>query len=94
MSQRTMLTTRSFLRLRYAVVIIGARRMKPMTATDIESFRRSLGLSQAELADRLGVSQASVSQWESGKKRPRKTVLKLLDAIRATTRQSFQKTAI
>lgn len=68
--------------------------MKPMTAADIEQFRRSLGLSQAELADRLGVSQASVSQWESGKKHPRKTVLKLLDTIRQSARQSFQKTAI
>ncbi len=68
--------------------------MKPMTAQDIESFRRSLGLSQAALADRLGVSQASVSQWESGKKRPRKTVIKLLETIRETTRKTFRKAAI
>jgi len=54
-----------------------------MTAADIETFRKTLNLSQAELADRLGVSQASVSQWESGKKRPRRTVLLLLESLRA-----------
>jgi DNA-binding transcriptional regulator YiaG len=68
--------------------------MKTMTAQDIESFRRSLGLSQAELADRLGVSQASVSQWETGKKHPRKTVLKLLETIRNDARKTFRKAAI
>lgn len=54
-----------------------------MTAADIETFRKTLNLSQAELADRLGVSQASVSQWERGKKRPRRTVLLLLESLLA-----------
>jgi DNA-binding transcriptional regulator YiaG len=53
-----------------------------MTAADIETFRKTLNLSQAELADKLGVSQASVSQWESGKKRPRRTVLLMLEMLR------------
>jgi DNA-binding transcriptional regulator YiaG len=55
---------------------------KIMTAADIETFRKTLNLSQAELADKLGVSQASVSQWESGKKRPRRTVLLMLEMLR------------
>lgn len=33
--------------------------------------REDLGLSQAEVADRLGVGQQAVSQWESGQSLPR-----------------------
>jgi transcriptional regulator with XRE-family HTH domain len=34
---------------------------------DIRETRRSLGLSQAELAERLGLHQATISRFESGK---------------------------
>ena len=36
----------------------------------IHLLRRRAGLDQAELADRLGVSQAAVSTWELGKSEP------------------------
>jgi transcriptional regulator with XRE-family HTH domain len=32
----------------------------------IEKHRRDAGMTQAELAVRVGVSQGAVSQWESG----------------------------
>lgn len=35
-------------------------------ATKIKEMRISLGLNQTELAERLGVTQASVSRWEKG----------------------------
>jgi DNA-binding transcriptional regulator YiaG len=35
-------------------------------AQSIQKQRRTQGLTQKQLADRLGVSQAMVSQWENG----------------------------
>lgn len=43
-------------------------------------IRESLGYTQAEMADRLGVHQATVSKWEGGAK-PSKPILKLLDTL-------------
>ena len=60
-----------------------------MSGTDIYEFRQSLGLSQSELADELGVSQPAVAQWETGATTPRGSVLKLLDVLRE--RQGAQK---
>ena len=37
-----------------------------MIALSIQNQRRNQGLTQKQLADRLGVSQAMVSQWENG----------------------------
>ena len=36
----------------------------------IRAARRGAGLSQAELAERLGLAQSSVSQWEKGVTQP------------------------
>lgn len=36
----------------------------------IKQWRTSNGLSQTELARRVGVSQSAVNQWESGHTRP------------------------
>lgn len=36
----------------------------------IREFRRVKGITQADLADRLKVSQTTVSQWEAGRNRP------------------------
>lgn len=44
----------------------------------IAADRQRLGLSQADLAKRLGVSQQSVSKWEEGKSAPRPGKLKNL----------------
>lgn len=55
---------------------------KSMTAADIEKFREAMGWTQAELAERLGVSQVSVSRWETGERVPRRPVLLLLESIR------------
>lgn len=34
--------------------------------SEIASIRKQLGLSQAEFARRLGVTQSTVSRWETG----------------------------
>lgn len=53
-----------------------------MTAADIKTFREGLGLTQEELAERIGVTHSAISQWESGKKSPRPMVLKMLTMLR------------
>lgn len=44
----------------------------------LRSARESRGLSVAEVADRVGVSQASIYFWEGGRVRPRVDNLKAL----------------
>ena len=51
-----------------------------MQKDQIKSFRESRGLSQKELADRLGVNQATVSRIENGATIP-KPVAILLDHL-------------
>ena len=41
-----------------------------MTPTEIKAWREERGLSQREMADVLGVRQATVSRWESGERTP------------------------
>ena len=50
-----------------------------LTADEIREARKALGLSQKKLADKLGVSMNSVSNWETGATKPRKaSIAKLL----------------
>lgn len=41
----------------------------------IKRKRQSLGITQAELANILGVSPSTISMWEVGKSHPRVTLL-------------------
>lgn len=50
---------------------------------DISSARKAAGLTQAQLADAMGVDQAVISRWESGKISPNKENLKKLKEILA-----------
>ena len=40
---------------------------------DFVLARKRLGLTQAQMADRLGVSQSTVALWERGKTKPKVT---------------------
>lgn len=51
----------------------------------IRAYRDGLGLTQAELANKLGLTYSSVSQWESGRATPRTPVLRELAALFDTT---------
>jgi transcriptional regulator with XRE-family HTH domain len=46
--------------------------------TTIAKLRKSKNLTQQELADRIEIRQTSLSNIESGKKRPNSTTLKLI----------------
>lgn len=41
-----------------------------MTALEIQKIRSTLGMTQTEFAEELGVSQVTVSLWESGDRSP------------------------
>jgi DNA-binding transcriptional regulator YiaG len=47
----------------------------------IKQVRENLGVSQGELARRMGVRQATVSDWETGKQSPSPMARRLLDRI-------------
>ena len=51
----------------------------------IRAHRDELGLTQAELTDKLGLTYSSVSQWESGRATPRTPILRQLADLFGTT---------
>lgn len=53
----------------------------PDTAEAIVALRRALGLGQAAFARRLGVRQQTVSEWETGRYRPRGASLRMLSLL-------------
>ena len=53
---------------------------------ELRSLRKQCGLSQEQLAALVGVSQASISEWESGSSNPSvKSILKLSDVLSCTS---------
>lgn len=53
----------------------------------IKSTRQQLGLSQEELAHRLGVSFTSVNRWENGQTKPSKLAKKQIDLLCKKTKK-------
>ncbi len=53
----------------------------PWTAADVATLRRRLRLSQAALAERMGIRQQTVSEWETGRYQPRGASAKLLTML-------------
>jgi DNA-binding transcriptional regulator YiaG len=49
-----------------------------MTPKRIVKLRQALGLTQQQLADRIGAMQPTVARWETGKNQPRGANLKAL----------------
>ncbi len=48
---------------------------------DVQRLRASLGLSQAELAERVGTRQQTISEWETGTRTPRRMSRRLLHLV-------------
>lgn len=55
------------------------------TPSRIRRLRKHLGLSQAEFGDRMGIRQATVSDWETGKQTPSPMARRLLDQLSTST---------
>ena len=58
----------------------------------IRALRNHLGLTQRELADRLGTRQQTISEWEKGMYRPRGASATLLSIV--AERAKFEYKAI
>ena len=58
----------------------------------IQALRRHLGLTQRELADRLGTRQQTISEWETGMYKPRGASATLLSIT--AERANFEYQAI
>lgn len=59
---------------------------------NISVAREKRGITQAELADRLCVTQGAISQWETGKSFPRAELLpKLADILGCTVDELLRK---
>lgn len=55
--------------------------VRPEIGEAILRFRKDRGLTQAQLAERLGVRQSAVARWEKGTDRPSPAALKLISEI-------------
>ena len=56
----------------------------------IQTLRRHLGLTQRELADRLGTRQQTISEWETGMYKPRGASATLLSIIAERAKFEYQ----
>ena len=59
----------------------------------IRALRRHLGLTQRELADRLGTRQQTISEWELGMYKPRGASSTLLSIIAERARFKYEATS-
>jgi transcriptional regulator with XRE-family HTH domain len=59
--------------------------------TAIVKLRRKQGLSQAQLAEKLNITQGAVSQWEMGLSKPKSEILpELAKALDCTIDELFE----
>ena len=61
--------------------------LPPDYAARIKQYRARLGLTQAELATRLGVSFATVNRWENGRTVPSKLAQRQFELFCAQKRK-------
>lgn len=54
---------------------------KKWDGADVKALRKHLGLTQREMADRLGTRQQTISEWELGLYRPRGASSTLLSIV-------------
>lgn len=52
-----------------------------MSAEEIKQLRHSLGMTQQQLADKLGVGIATIKRWEGGKSRVPRHVIEYLKGL-------------
>ena len=63
---------------------------KDWDSKHIRALRNHLGLTQREMADRLGTRQQTISEWELGLYRPRGTSSTLLSIVAEQARFKYK----
>jgi len=58
-----------------------------MTPDEIRALRERLGLTQAEMGEKLGVHLRTYQQWEYGRRRPGAATRKLLSILEADAKK-------
>lgn len=58
----------------------------------IRKLRKAAGLTQAQLAEKVGVAQATVADWESDEYRPRASILPALATALGCTVNDLYRT--
>ena len=61
-------------------------------SSKVKQLRDSLGMTQHELADEIGVSQALIAQWENGNRTPTGPAAILLSQLQA--RESLEEKSL
>jgi DNA-binding transcriptional regulator YiaG len=61
--------------------MVMGKKKRTMPILDVRSIRLAAHLTQEELAKRLGVCQASITHWETGKRSPGGPVRILLEQL-------------
>ena len=62
---------------------------KSWDSARIQAFRQHLGLTQRELAERLGTRQQTISEWETGMYQPRGASATLLSIVAEQSRFKY-----
>lgn len=62
-----------------------------MRPREILAIRKALGLTQQELADRIGAQRHTVARWELGQNEPRGANLKALKTLEARIKKRAAK---
>ena len=58
-----------------------SERSSAWSGNDVLALREAMGMTQAEFARQLGVRQQTVSEWETGRYRPRGASVRLLSIL-------------
>jgi len=70
----------------------GSGKRRAWDERQIRALRRHLGLTQTELAARLGTRQQTISEWENGMYRPRGASATLLSMVADSARFPYDAT--
>jgi DNA-binding XRE family transcriptional regulator len=76
-----------------AIVLVKSKKQKRRPYTvNVKKIRERLGLTQTEMAKKLGVSWISISRWENRHSRPQQSHKIVLRKARREARKVHQKT--
>jgi type I restriction enzyme M protein len=65
-----------------------------MSPSQIRAIRKSLNLTQQQLADRIGAQRHTVARWETGVNKPKGANLKGLKALAMKAKTKKKRTGV